>query len=521
MRFLGRQASGDANAPPPPTVNPTVVVYAPAGVAGPIALVDLARARDGGSDEAVIVERAGAGVRVRRGPRAEVGLADRDRPQCLEAQCVLGVVCAGDNALFVVSVLESDEVVRRNVLGPGSVRNVRRVAFTPLDPQAAFVLDGSRPGHSEPSTASKIAAQLRSDLEDERGFYFSAGLDVTATLQRQGAAAARGGGGGEAGVHARASDARFYWNAQMLHPFALARVDEPWLCAVMRGHVRCAEGRVCDGALAYAAVLISRRSCEHAGTRYHTRGSDDDGHAANFVETESALVVVRMPGQPAAAGGPAPLPGPWRASWVQVRGSVPLFWSQSGLQYKPKPTLHRSPAQNGAVLRRHLAAQAAIYGEPIGLVSLLNLTSEESELAAALQQACAALQAPAPRACYLPFDFHNGLKGGKLQPIYAFVEQQLAPALQALGGAGLPPFYCAPRPGEPPAAEQVGVLRTNCLDCLDRTNVVQHCLARLALARMLEQVRAAWERARRRGRIRPRMRRPGFLPRSRAPRRAA
>lgn len=34
------------------------------------------------------------------------------------------------------------------------------------------------------------------------------------------------------------------------------------------------------------ACLISRLSCERAGTRFNVRGTNDDGHVANFCETE-------------------------------------------------------------------------------------------------------------------------------------------------------------------------------------------------------------------------------------------
>ena len=37
------------------------------------------------------------------------------------------------------------------------------------------------------------------------------------------------------------------------------------------------------------ACLISRLSCERAGTRFNVRGVNDDGHVANFVETEQVL----------------------------------------------------------------------------------------------------------------------------------------------------------------------------------------------------------------------------------------
>jgi len=34
---------------------------------------------------------------------------------------------------------------------------------------------------------------------------------------------------------------------------------------------------------------VSRRSTKKAGTRYNSRGIDDEGYVANFVETESIM----------------------------------------------------------------------------------------------------------------------------------------------------------------------------------------------------------------------------------------
>jgi len=81
-------------------------------------------------------------------------------------------------------------------------------------------------------------------------------------------------------------------------------------------------------------ALISRRSRYRAGTRYFRRGIDQNGHVANFNETEQVLLIE---GQTA--------PGSvhinddtfaTKLSYVQVRGSVPLFWSEiNTLRYKP------------------------------------------------------------------------------------------------------------------------------------------------------------------------------------------
>ena len=49
--------------------------------------------------------------------------------------------------------------------------------------------------------------------------------------------------------------------------------------------------------------------------RFNVRGMNDEGHVANFAETEQAIYVDNSV-----------------ASFVQIRGLVPLFWEQPGLQ---------------------------------------------------------------------------------------------------------------------------------------------------------------------------------------------
>ena len=56
-------------------------------------------------------------------------------------------------------------------------------------------------------------------------------------------------------------------------------------------------------------LLISRRRYDMAGTRYNARGLDDEGNVANFVESEQIIIYKKQ-----------------IYSFVQIRGSVPLFW---------------------------------------------------------------------------------------------------------------------------------------------------------------------------------------------------
>jgi phosphatidylinositol 4-phosphatase len=73
--------------------------------------------------------------------------------------------------------------------------------------------------------------------------------------------------------------------------------------------------------------LISRRSRFRAGTRYFRRGIDHDGHVANFNETEQ-IAIVPYHADPNEAAT--------TLSFVQIRGSVPVFWAEiNNLQYKP------------------------------------------------------------------------------------------------------------------------------------------------------------------------------------------
>ena len=80
--------------------------------------------------------------------------------------------------------------------------------------------------------------------------------------------------------------------------------------------------------------LISRRSRFRAGTRYFRRGIDHEGHVANFNETEQ-LVLVENPSTPGLTGLSYDS-SVTKMSFVQIRGSIPLFWAEvNTLRYKP------------------------------------------------------------------------------------------------------------------------------------------------------------------------------------------
>lgn len=122
-------------------------------------------------------------------------------------------------------------------------------------------------------------------------------------------------------------DERFVWNSTLLAPFLAFRSGLPeetrraldeqsLLIPVIQGF--CGSSPISTGswtpggrADTASLAIISRLSWKRAGARFRTRGIDDDGQVANFVETEVILAL-----------------GSVCLSYVQVRGSVPLFWQQ-------------------------------------------------------------------------------------------------------------------------------------------------------------------------------------------------
>ncbi len=75
--------------------------------------------------------------------------------------------------------------------------------------------------------------------------------------------------------------------------------------------------------------MIARRSKEFAGTRFLKRGANDEGHVANEVEVEQ--IVYDATSSLHANGR--------YTSYVQMRGSVPSFWSQDLSGMRPKPQI--------------------------------------------------------------------------------------------------------------------------------------------------------------------------------------
>uniref|UniRef100_A0A8C1YQZ2 phosphoinositide 5-phosphatase n=1 Tax=Cyprinus carpio TaxID=7962 RepID=A0A8C1YQZ2_CYPCA len=258
------------------------------------------------------------------------------------------------------------------------------------------------------------------------------------------------------------SDNRFFWNQSLhLHLKHYGVNCDDWLLRLMCGGV---EIRTIYAGHKQAKVcLISRLSSERAGTRFNVRGTNDDGQVANFVETEQVIFLDDKV-----------------SSFIQIRGSIPLFWEQPGIQVgSHRVKLSRGFEANAPAFERHFGALRRLYGRQV-IINLLGMKEGENMLSKAFQSHLKASEhANAVR--MLNFDYHQMVKGGKTDKLITVLKPQINKFLEECGF-----FYYSGEAGIQRC--QTGTIRSNCLDCLDRTNSVQAFIALEMLPKQLEDM---------------------------------
>jgi len=364
------------------------------------------------------------------------------------------------------------------------------------------------------------------------GLYFSYGADLTLTTQAfdrlaapppaapAAAPAEKGEAAEPAALYSRA-DPKVWWNKHLCDPLLtsemgaanLAPFVVPFICGSV-GQAGPFEVSMDFSASSSPAspsspspspspdaqvtlTLIARRATSRPGVRHWRRGADAEGAVANFVETEQIVEVVRLsrteekPTSASTTTAPAKLsrdPQPSVASFVQVRGSIPLLWSQiPELKYKP-PTRVAPAAASAAAFAKHARALLERYGDVLAL-NLANAHGSEGLLGEAYASLAADERAKNAKSLRLvQFDFHavcGATRYGRLEELWP----ALAADVDFENGAHS--FFFKPGEGRlasPAPRSQRGVVRTNCVDCLDRTNVVQGWLGRKALLAALSAV---------------------------------
>ena len=157
----------------------------------------------------------------------------------------------------------------------------------------------------------------------------------------------------------RRVDRRFFWNEWLVKDFLDAGLHS-FILPVSQGWIQGSSFDVpippdprdptrSPAPVPIDLVVVSRRSKDRAGLRYQRRGIDDEGHVANMVETE---MIVRAKVEDKVS----------LFSFVQIRGSIPLRWSQSPYSMKPPPVLDQPVDQTYSVANLHFDDLVARYG---------------------------------------------------------------------------------------------------------------------------------------------------------------
>ncbi|KAF5315948.1 hypothetical protein D9611_005058 [Ephemerocybe angulata] len=273
----------------------------------------------------------------------------------------------------------------------------------------------------------------------------------------------------------RRVDKQFWWNECMAKPFIDAGVH-PYVLPIMQGYIQTSvlpvplgeEGTEDEAGEEYAYadyVVVSRRSRYRAGLRYQRRGIDEEANVANFVETETIMRIEREKQQNV-------------FSYVQIRGSIPLFWTQSGYSLKPPPVLaaDRTHSQNLDALSRHFKRIVPLYG-PHTIVNLAEQGGREGAITQAYREY--AIEFDNSDVQYCEYDFHRETKGMK----YENISKLITTMEKVFATQGY--LWIS---NDTALSHQKGVFRVNCIDCLDRTNVVQSAFARYVLTQQLGAV---------------------------------
>ncbi|KAL2073444.1 hypothetical protein VTL71DRAFT_10768 [Oculimacula yallundae] len=216
----------------------------------------------------------------------------------------------------------------------------------------------------------------------------------------------------------------------------------------------------------FLLTLISRRSVKRAGLRYLRRGIDEEGFTANSVETEQIL------------SDPLWDTGSKLYSFLQIRGSIPVYFSQTPYAFKPVPQLQHSETTNFSAFKQHFRYLTETYGS-VQAVSLVEKHGAEAIVGDRYETFMKRFNEETQKAIGFEwFDFHAICRGMKFENVGLLMDTL---------GEKLDSFGQTVEVNGQRLSKQEGVLRTNCMDCLDRTNVVQSACGMRALESQLKE----------------------------------
>ena len=206
-------------------------------------------------------------------------------------------------------------------------------------------------------------------------------------------------------------------------------------------------------------ILITRRSQNFAGTRYNTRGINDDGNVANYCESEHILIA-----------------GEILCSFSQLRGSAPVFFDRVGL------TAYTDITRNKNLTKQAFSKHLQELNVDYPLIYFINLLNQKKSIEAPIilefEKQIKLIQ-DNNNLRYTFFDMQNECPKDNYSKIDNLMNN-IAPIAEIFN------FFSKNINTNEIYSIQKGTTRTNCLDCLDRTNVIQTRISWLVLKNMFK-----------------------------------
>ncbi|KAG2381837.1 hypothetical protein C9374_006221 [Naegleria lovaniensis] len=402
--------------------------------------------------------------------------------------------------------------------------------------------------------------ELFNGINLHQDFYFSYQYDLSKTLQQNCKPVVVGI---EEEVNSTSHSDMFVWNSHLMEPMKRANLVK-WMCPCIHGHFLQSKismslsdyekrsnssssprnrtptfrhspakatsshddlkssPRTGNSNISIVLTVIARRSRFYAGTRYLKRGISESGHVANHVEIEQIVYesnhhLFKHQSQGAFS------------SFVQVRGSIPLHWSQStattttmtttttivdendqknttttttkastsNLLSKPNIIITKFDPLYETTLKHFDMLIERHEGVPIMCLDLVKMKEKkprEMILGEKFKNSIEFLNKNIYNKTYrsihqkhnsrdesaieyIPFDFRTAIKDKPekaLNELHAIAENHVRKCK----------FFVTSRYGKV-IQKQQGILRTNCIDCLDRTGVAQYIIAKYVLGEQL------------------------------------
>ena len=253
---------------------------------------------------------------------------------------------------------------------------------------------------------------------------------------------------------------KYFFNKNLynkfLDPSSNTPIDYCFIIPIICGYFGTFTHEIDDATLYF--TLISRRSQNHCGTRYNTRGINDDGHVANYCESEQIVIYKNN-----------------LLSFSQLRGSVPVFFQQIGLRAATDITRNRNLTIEA--FSKHLAEMREDY-PLIYFIDLLNQKKKGEALIIANFEKQIKFRKNNKTFRYYYFDMQNQCPRDDYSKIDYLMQCIETPI-------NIFQFFSENLTTNEILKNQKGTTRTNCLDCLDRTNVIQTRISWLVLQKML------------------------------------